>query len=68
MVRPFSGGLLSAHLLASDPKLIDFPEYKGELLELARDLGNRLLPAFQTPTGIPYGTVRKFLENSKKNN
>lgn len=31
--------------------------YDGFLLELARDIGDRLLPAFDTPTGIPYGTV-----------
>jgi hypothetical protein len=27
------------------------------LLRLAIDMGNRLLPAFDTATGIPYGTV-----------
>lgn len=31
--------------------------YKGELLDLAKDLGYRLLPAFNTTTGIPYGRV-----------
>eukprot|EP00615_Pteridomonas_danica_P011828 CAMPEP_0114333130 /NCGR_PEP_ID=MMETSP0101-20121206/3554_1 /TAXON_ID=38822 ORGANISM="Pteridomonas danica, Strain PT" /NCGR_SAMPLE_ID=MMETSP0101 /ASSEMBLY_ACC=CAM_ASM_000211 /LENGTH=1141 /DNA_ID=CAMNT_0001464055 /DNA_START=1072 /DNA_END=4497 /DNA_ORIENTATION=+ len=31
--------------------------YDGYLLELAIDLGDRLLPAFDTPTAIPYGTV-----------
>ncbi|KAG5192690.1 hypothetical protein JKP88DRAFT_261708 [Tribonema minus] len=31
--------------------------YRGELLRLAMDLGDRLLPAFDTETGIPYGTV-----------
>ena len=31
--------------------------YDGFLLELAEDIGNRLLPAFNTITGIPYGTV-----------
>jgi Glycosyl hydrolase family 47 len=31
--------------------------YDGFLLELALDIGSRLLPAFTTPTGIPYGTV-----------
>lgn len=33
------------------------PQYNGSLLILAVDLGNRLLPAFDTPTGLPYGTV-----------
>jgi mannosidase alpha-like ER degradation enhancer 1 len=32
-------------------------EYKSRLLELALDLGKRLLPAFQTPTGLPYARV-----------
>jgi Glycosyl hydrolase family 47 len=52
------GGLLSAHLLASDAatgKAV--PGYNGRLLQLARELGERLLPAFNTPTGIPYGSV-----------
>ena len=31
--------------------------YDGLLLELAHDMGRRLLPAFNTKTGIPYGTV-----------
>jgi mannosidase alpha-like ER degradation enhancer 2 len=38
------GGLLSAHQLTGDPKL----------LVLAEDLGTRLLPAFDSPTGMPY--------------
>jgi Glycosyl hydrolase family 47 len=32
-------------------------EYDGFLLELALDIGERLLPAFDTRTGIPFGTV-----------
>ena len=60
------GGLLSAHMMAIDPKLdiyagggsIKVPEpYDGRMLELAKDLGTRMLPAFDTDTGIPYGTV-----------
>ncbi|KAJ0389678.1 hypothetical protein ATCC90586_011903 [Pythium insidiosum] len=49
------GGLLSAHLFAEDPArgLFAPGAYRGELLALARDLGDRLLPAFATPTGIP---------------
>ncbi len=41
------GGLLSAYELTNDPKL----------LALAEDLGRRLLPAFRSPTGIPYEFV-----------
>eukprot|EP00899_Mesostigma_viride_P002773 jgi/Mesvir1/12497/Mv08109-RA.1 len=52
------GGLLSAHLLAIDESSgVYMPNYTGGLLTLAHDLGLRLLPAFDTPTGIPYGTV-----------
>ena len=38
------GGLLSAHQATGDTRL----------LSLAEDLGNRLLPAFSSPTGMPY--------------
>jgi hypothetical protein len=31
--------------------------YDGQLLRLAHDLGRRLLPAFYSPTGIPYPRV-----------
>jgi hypothetical protein len=31
--------------------------YNGQLLRLATDLGSRLLPAFDTPTGLPYPRV-----------
>ena len=48
------GGLLSAHLYASVPRLGSAIDgYNGHLLSLAYDLGVRLLPAFDTPTGIP---------------
>ena len=38
------GGLLSSYQLTNDPRL----------LHLAEDLGNRLLPAFNSATGMPY--------------
>src|SRR6059058_6098778 len=38
------GGLLSGYQLTGDKRL----------LRLAEDLGNRLLPAFNSPTGLPY--------------
>jgi ER degradation enhancer, mannosidase alpha-like 2 len=38
------GGLLSSYQLTSDKRL----------LTLAEDLGNRLLPVFNSPTGLPY--------------
>jgi len=49
------GGLLSAHLLAEDKGIM--PDYKGELLPLIKDLADRLLPAFDTPTCIPFGSI-----------
>ena len=54
------GGLISAYQLTGDRRL----------LSLAEDLGARLLPAFDSPTGIPYrfvnlrtGAVRGHLTN-----
>ncbi|HET6933240.1 MAG TPA: glycoside hydrolase family 47 protein, partial [Candidatus Angelobacter sp.] len=38
------GGLLSSYQLTGDQRLLD----------LAQDLGTRLLPAFNSPTGMPY--------------
>ncbi len=53
------GGLLSAHLIATDARFdMAPPGYSGELLSLAHDLGTRLLPAFEnTPTGLPHPRV-----------
>lgn len=50
------GGLLSSYFLSKDP-VYQVTQYSQKLLQLAEDLGQRLLPAFDTPTGIPYGTV-----------
>jgi mannosidase alpha-like ER degradation enhancer 2 len=41
------GGLLSSYQMTGDKRL----------LNLAEDLGNRLLPVFESPTGIPYRYV-----------
>ncbi|XP_062108214.1 alpha-mannosidase I MNS4 [Humulus lupulus] len=52
------GGLLSAHLIASDYATgMKVPTYDNQLLNLAEDLARRLLPVFDTPTGIPFGSV-----------
>ena len=57
------GSLLSAHLLASRDDGAFWDEasgggaYQGVLLHMAEDLGRRLLPAFDTSSGIPYGVV-----------
>ncbi|KAL6178170.1 hypothetical protein ACLB2K_049689 [Fragaria x ananassa] len=52
------GGLVSAHLLATDSTdRLGQGVYKNQLLTLAEDLGNRFLPAFNTPTGLPYAWI-----------
>ena len=60
------GGLLSLHTIATDPRLdrrgVNAYFLKGDaraarLLALAVDLGERLLVAFDTPTGIPLHRV-----------
>jgi mannosidase alpha-like ER degradation enhancer 1 len=57
------GGLLSAHIFAEDKQgQYHLPWYQGELLRLAFDLGERLLPAFRTSTGIPYARVRSIFK------
>eukprot|EP00210_Caulerpa_lentillifera_P000597 g578.t1 len=50
------GGLLSAHvLLKRNPALV--PNYTDSLLNASLDLGHRLLPAFDTVSGIPRSKV-----------
>ncbi|KAF9469122.1 alpha mannosidase-like protein [Collybia nuda] len=52
------GGLLSGHIYANQTgQPFHIPWYRGELLDMAYDLGNRLLPAFSTPTGLPYARI-----------
>ena len=51
------GSLISNHLLAKDATLNLMPDYNDELLTLALDLGNRLLRAYMTPTGLPWGSI-----------
>ncbi len=56
------GSLLSAHLLVMDPSkpfgMLSPTNYNGELLDLARDLATRILPAFETSiTGLPHPRV-----------
>lgn len=48
------GGLLSAYDLSGD----------GVFLNKARELGDRLLGAFDTPSGIPYGHVDLHTQKS----
>ena len=58
------GGLLSAHYLSTEfpdmaPLDEDNPGTAGEdlYLEKAKDLADRLLAAFESPSGIPYASV-----------
>ena len=64
------GGLLGGHAMALEAKKrrrndnIDDPDeppsmvwYDGQLLRLAVDLGRRILPAFNSTTGIPFSRI-----------
>ncbi|KAK3585437.1 hypothetical protein CHS0354_020155 [Potamilus streckersoni] len=53
------GGLLSAHLLSkrAGMELEEGWPCSGPLLRMAETVARRLLPAFDTMTGMPYGTV-----------
>ncbi|XP_054268962.1 ER degradation-enhancing alpha-mannosidase-like protein 2 [Macrosteles quadrilineatus] len=53
------GGLLSAHLLSQRAGVDLEPGWpcNGPLLRLAEDVARRLIAAFDTTTGMPYGTV-----------
>lgn len=48
------GGLLSAYDLSGDTMF----------LEKAKDIGDRLLPAWDTPSGIPYNRINLALGNA----
>lgn len=53
------GGLLSAHLLMNRAEMVLEPAWpcSGPLLRMAENIARKILPAFDTPTGMPYGTV-----------
>ncbi|KAF5297340.1 hypothetical protein FQA39_LY12179 [Lamprigera yunnana] len=53
------GGLLSAHLLSHRAGVTLEPGWpcNGPLLRLAEDVAKRLIIAFDTKSGMPYGTV-----------
>ncbi|KAE8576725.1 hypothetical protein XENTR_v10004299 [Xenopus tropicalis] len=53
------GGLLSAHLFSKRAGLELEPGWPctGPLLRMAEEAARKLLPAFDTATGMPYGTV-----------
>ena len=63
------GGLLSSHLYASDPSSpvsLVKDGYDGGLLRLATQLADKLLPAFDTETGIPFNIIH-FKDGPQKN-
>uniref|UniRef100_A0A8R1HSJ9 alpha-1,2-Mannosidase n=1 Tax=Caenorhabditis japonica TaxID=281687 RepID=A0A8R1HSJ9_CAEJA len=54
------GGLISAHVLAElvktkHPERLQY--YDKQLLNMAVEVGNRLLPAFNTTSGLPYSRI-----------
>lgn len=53
------GGLLGAHVMADlfRQRGERMQWYRDELLHMAKDLGHRLLPAFNTSSGLPYPKV-----------
>ncbi|KAK2888411.1 ER degradation-enhancing alpha-mannosidase-like protein 3 isoform X2 [Channa argus] len=53
------GGLLGAHVMADLLRQSGgrMQWYHDELLHMAKDLGHRLLPAFNTTSGLPYPKV-----------
>uniref|UniRef100_A0A8C7LMN7 alpha-1,2-Mannosidase n=1 Tax=Oncorhynchus kisutch TaxID=8019 RepID=A0A8C7LMN7_ONCKI len=53
------GGLLGAHTMADMLRQRGerMQWYRDELLHMAKELGNRLLPAFNTTSGLPYPRV-----------
>ena len=60
------GSLISSHLILTewvDVFKIEILTYDNELLDLARDLGTRLLPAFDNSLNLPYPRVN--LKNGK---
>lgn len=53
-------GLLGAHFAAEALKEKGYPQlawYNGHLLRKAKEVGERLIPAFNTTTGLPYPKV-----------
>ena len=51
-----SRGLISSHILAEllQSRKLGMSWYHGELLNMALDVGYRLLPAFNSTTGLPH--------------
>ena len=54
-IRGLLGGHVAADVLKNDGLAMEW--YSNELLDMAKDIGERLMPAFNTTTGIPYPKV-----------
>ena len=39
------------------PGKVELKDYRGRVLDMAKELGERLLPAFNTLTGLPYSRI-----------
>lgn len=63
MIFPVFRGLLGGHSVAImlKEKGEHMQWYNGELLHMAKDLGYKLLPAFNTTSGLPYPRVSSLL-------
>lgn len=59
LCRLLSRGLLGAHVMADllRQRGERMQWYQDELLHMAKELGHRLLPAFNTSSGLPYPKV-----------
>jgi mannosidase alpha-like ER degradation enhancer 3 len=58
------GGLLGAHFAVAALKERGYSQvkwYDNELVDMARIVGDKLLPAFNTSTGLPYARVSKII-------
>ena len=62
LILSLCSGLLGGHFAAKALKSQGYEQlawYQDELLRKAEEVGRRLLPAFDTTTGLPYPKVRQ---------
>jgi len=59
-------GLLSIHILAEKFQHKLKNKYNGIYLDFAKQLADKLMPAFDTPSGIPYARERERERERKK--
>lgn len=61
------GGLLGGHSMAIDLAFQGRMKYDNCLLRFAKTLGDKLIPAFNTSTGIPFSRINLRTGTVKKN-